>query len=560
MMHPLPLTILLAVDIDIDIGIDIDNLFQSTSIPSSNPFDALSSEGSVNESKQYDSSTHSLKDDIKSQHAELRSGTKQLKGSMVNVSGGGSIGSLTSGGISTGGVTGGTGSGLKETVLAKGENLLHTVQEQLSQGVELAKEKVLPKVGIHSTTSSVGSGSTSLDKDKLVNSANEIVEGVQDSVGEQWQTVKRKGKTQLKKMEQKIENELLDTQQKQKLHQIKREGMKVERRINTWARHLVNIGLAGRWLRPIRAFIQRNNLQLPFVVCMFVLTLWSCLTIIRLITTITSPPVPEFDIHSKENTINWLKYHAGEYKDKAADMSDDLAARAAKFLSRYGYDFDSIKGKAIDWKHIGMMELGLEEPTWSEAIYAWVTGRPITWQDRVTSILNLAKQGINRSDLRSHGLKQTLIDLKNSAVDISEDFIYKLKHLLPSSSQPIMEPSWTDTIRDHLPSGLQGPSVLNRDEGFVQGLKHRLEDGVESIRSHLPGGGQPNTVTSRMGEGIESLRQRAYEATHPSTMQNLQTHAEYVKNRVVHGAQELGHNVQDRFNEGMDNIKWKTGL
>jgi hypothetical protein len=245
-----------------------------------------------------------------------------------------------------------------------------------------------------------------------------------------------------------------------------------------------------------------------------------------LITSVATPTVPEFDIHSKENTANWLRYHAGEYRDRAADMKDSLSGRAASFLANY--EWDALKNRAVDYRDIGLNKLGLREPTWTEWGWAKLTGRPITWQDRVSGVLKLAQDGINRADLQKDGI------------------FNRVKNMLHPHEPTLTERASGvyDSIKSNIPGMHTAPA-----EGVVDGLKHKIQDGIDSIRSHLPG-----------GESIEAARQRAYEATHPSTLDQIKSGATYLKNRVVHGAQEAAHIAQDRANEAADKAKYKAGL
>jgi len=382
---------------------------------------------------------------------------------------------------------------LKEQVV--NSNLYHTVTDSLEKGIEFAKEKA----GIQKSN-------------------EELLADAQEKAAGGWEEVKRKGHKASKKAEQVINEKLdenLTPEQKRTLKSAGRTAKKLEHRAEGFANKFLNMTFNTPQLRPFKHFIQRNHLQLPLMIFASFMTLWMGLTIIRWITYFTIPAKPEFDIHSPENTFAWLKYHAGDYKDKAVDMRDSLSARAATFLAQH--DFDRLKSGAIDYRDIGLRWLGLQEPTWSEWAWAKLLGRPITWQDRVNNVLDLAKDGINRVDLKSGGLFD------------------RVKHMLHP------EPTLYESVRDNIP-GL-------RQEGLVDGMKHKLQDGIDTVRSHLPG-----------GESIESLRQRAYEATHPSTLDQLKSGAEYIKNRVVHGAQEAVHIAQDRANEASDKFKYKTGL
>lgn len=381
---------------------------------------------------------------------------------------------------------------LKEQVVSSG--IVNTVSSQLQPAIDLVKEKA------------------GISKD-VPN--DQVVEDLKDDAAGEWEEVKRKGNRQAKKAKDVVNQKLdenLTKEQKAKLNkglrQAKRGVNQLEGEARSWSNQLINSTLVGPRLRPVKSFIVRNNLQLPVVILGAILTLWLGLTLIRLITSVTTPSVPEFDIHSKENTAAWLRYHAGEYKDRAIDMKDSLAARAAAFLANY--EWDALKGRAIDYRDIGMNKLGLREPTWSEWAWAKLMGRPITWQDRVTNVLSLAKLGLNRADLHKEGIFD------------------RMKHMLHTSHP---EPTLTekasgmasgvyDSIKANIPNipGMSAPVV--EPVGVVDGIKMKLQDGI-------------NTVTSG---------------------------ANYIKNRVVHSAQEAAHIAQDRANEAADKAKYKAGL
>lgn len=394
---------------------------------------------------------------------------------------------------------------LKEQVVGSG--LINTVQANVASLTAAASS------GIETLKAQVGlAGATN----------EEVVSEIQEKAGPEWEEVKRKGNKQMKKaaavVDQKLD-ENLTQDQRAKLNkatrQAKKGAIQLERQAEGWSNTLINSTLRGPALRPVKTFIQRNNLQLPVVVFMSLFSLWLGLNMIRLVTSVATPKVPEFDIHSKEATMDWVKYHAGEYKDRAIDMRTSLSGRAAAFLANH--QFDKMRNSAIDYRDIALNKLGLAEPTWGEWAWAKLTGRPITYQERVESVLNLAKDGLSRADLKTGGL------------------FAGLKHTL------FPEATLGDKIKAQIPG--------MKPVGVVEGLKNSIVDGIDTIRSHLPG-----------GESVEAARQRAYEATHPSTIDQLKNGATYVKNRIVHGAQEAAHIAQDRANEAADKARYKTGL
>jgi hypothetical protein len=392
---------------------------------------------------------------------------------------------------------------LKEQVVNSG--IVNTVTSQLQPAIDLVKEKT----GITGTN-------------------EEVAAEIQDKAEGEWQEVKHKGRKQIAKGKEIVDQELdsrLTKEQRAKLNkglkQAKRGAKEIEGQAKGFSNDLINLTLSNPRLRPVKSFIQRNNLQLPVVIFGSLFTLWFGLTLIRLVTDVATPKVPEFDIHSKTETMNWLKYHAGEYKDRAIDMKDSLSGRAAAFLANY--EFDKLKGRALDYKDIGMNKLGLTEPTWGEWAWAKLTGRPITWQDRVENVLDLTKQGLNRVDLKTGGLFD------------------RVKHML-SPHEPTLGEKASD-MYDSI------KNTIRPEPTMMDNIKNSVVDGVNTIRSHLPG-----------GESIEAARQRAYEAAHPSTLDQLKNGATYLKNRVVHGAQEAAHIAQDRANEAADKARYKTGL
>lgn len=394
---------------------------------------------------------------------------------------------------------------LKEQVVNSG--IVNTVTSQLQPAIDLVKEKA----GIAPSAT-----------------AEEAAAELQEQAAGEWQEVKRKGNKQLQKSKEAVDHELdsrLTKEQRAKLNkglrQAKKGAVQLEGQAKGWSNDLINLTMSNPRVRPIKNFIQRNNLQLPVVIFGSLFTLWFGLTMIRLVTDVTTPKVPVFDIHSKTETMNWLKFHAGEYKDRAIDMKDSLSGRAAAFLANY--EWDKLKGRALDYKDIGMNKLGLQEPTWGEWAWARLTGRPITWQDRVENVLDLTKQGLNRVDLKTGGLFD------------------RVKHML-SPHEPTMAEKASgvyDSIRN----------TIHPEPTMMENVKSTIVDGVNTIRSHLPG-----------GESIEAARQRAYDATHPSTLDQLKNGATYLKNRVVHGAQEAAHIAQDRAQEAADRAHYKTGI
>lgn len=457
-----------------------------SNVEQTNQFDVLASP--IDEGKSSEVRRRGGKDDIKEQAFQAREGIKSKAAD------------------------------LKEQVVASKDNLLGKVQSSLSSGIELAKQKA----------------GYAADKP-----TDEIVEEVQEQAEEGWEAVKRKGKHQAKQAKEVVNqkvDENLTQEQKQKL----KKGLKTAERgakdaqlqAQSWSNNLIGQVFAGPQLRPVKNFIVRNNLQLPVVILGALLSLWAGLTIIRLITSAATPAKPEFDIHSKEATAEWLRYHAGDYKDRAVDMKDSLSARAATYLANHNWQ--KMQGKAIDYKDIGMRRLGLAEPTWGEWAWAKLTGRPVTWEDRVNSVLSLAQNGINRVDLK-HLAGAGLLNKVKSAF------------ATPEPTLADRASAAYDRVKSHLP----GQAVP--EPSYYESLKQNLADGVESIKAKIPG-------TEAAREAAEIAKAKAYAATHPSTLDKIKSGANYVKNRIVHGAEEIGHNVQDRSNEAADKAKLKMGL
>jgi len=129
---------------------------------------------------------------------------------------------------------------------------------------------------------------------------------------------------------------------------------------------------------------------------------------------------------------------------------------------------DGIKGSVRD-------TLGLTEPTMMERFANWITGRDTSLQGRMQAQASNIGSGVG---------------------------------------------GVFDSIRNTIPGMHKTAPVV--PEGIVGSIKHKLVDGVDSIRSHLPGAAE-----------AEAARARAYAATHASTLDNIKTSAEYLKNRVV---------------------------
>ena len=397
--------------------------------------------------------------------------------------------------------------------------LQEQVMSQIGKGIESVKSKVASMTG----DSSIANASNQ----ELLNKASEAAEG-------EWETVKHRGHKAVKQGE-KLLDENLTPQQKAQLQKAAKSVKRAEAKAEGL---FASVMSAAPQLRPARRFIERNNLQLPVMVLGALFSLWISLSLIRIITTAASSPrVPEFDIHSAENSAHWLKWHAGEYKNRAVDLKDSLSSRAASFLANHDQDLDfsKMQAQAVDWRDIGMKRLGLGEPTWTESALAWFTGRPLTWQDRVQSVLDLAKQGLKATATKK-GLKASVESAQQQASDIAagvggvvESIRASMHHKAAESAPPA--------------------------EGIVHNLKHKIEDGVNSVRAHLPG-----SAAAAAAAELEAARQRAYDATPHSTLDNLKSGAEYIKNRVIHGAEEAAHIAHDRANKAMDEAKYKAGL
>jgi len=355
---------------------------------------------------------------------------------------------------------------LKEQIVSN--PTVQSVAQTISSGVEQVKEKVKEKAGMAGKTD------------------EEVVNDVSEQATGQWEAVKRKGNRQLRQAENAIDaklDEKLTPAQRHKLNktakQAKQSAIKMEQQAEKWSDKAVIMMFRsfGPSARPMMRFILRNNLSLPFVAMMALATLWLTVGFIRFL---TPSPKPELDITSKEATMAWLKYHAGEFKDKASDVSDSLSDRAAHFLSNH--DWENLKSSAVNWRDIGMNQLGLREPSYSEWIWARLTGQPITWQERVSHVLGSAKAGI----------------------------------------------------------------AAQAGSSFVNGVKDKLVDGFDTLRSHLPGSGDVKDAASTLTEG--------------STLDRLSSGASYLKNRVVHGAEAAAHRAQEAAQRVADEARYKAGL
>jgi hypothetical protein len=488
-------------------------------VADSNQFDVLA-QNDQSESKSWESSARSAKDDAKQQAYQARAGVKAKAAN------------------------------LKEQVVASSSGLVDSVSSKLNAGLEMAKTKVAGLTGDASIKEA---------------SNEELLDKAEGAATEGWQEVKRRGAKATKQgaelADAKINEKLTPEQRKQAkqaARSVKQAGVRAQRKVSG----LFGQILSAPQLRGVRTFFERNpSLQMPAMVLGAILSIWLSLSLIRLITLATAPSTPEFDIHSPEATMNWLKWHAGDYKDRAIDTKDSLSGRAASFLANH--KLEQLKGNADVWREIGMKKLGLSDPTWSEIALAWITGRPTTWQGRVESVLDLARKGIKVTALKK-GLNAGMDGIKGSVRDTlglnEPTMMERFANWITgrdTSLQGRMQAQASnigsgvggvfDSIRNTIPGMHKAAPVV--PEGIVGSIKHKLVDGVDSIRSHLPGAAE-----------AEAARARAYAATHASTLDNIKTSAEYLKNRVVHGAEEAQHIMEDRAKEAMDKAKYKTGL
>lgn len=472
----------------------------------SNQYAALQSSPIAEEGKIRDSGVRGLKDDVKQQAFEAREGVKAKA------------------------------AGLKEQIV--GSDIYSTVTTQLGKGLEFAKAKAAGLTGDPSIETA--------SNDELLEKADE-----------QWTTVKKevkqRGNKAVKEGAQKLDakiDENLTQKQKAQLNRGVKQAKQAGARAQAGAVGLFDRVLSSPQLRSTRRFIKANRLELPVMILGSILTLWLSLTVIRLVTMAATPRVPEFDIHSKEASMNWLKWHAGEYKDRATDMRDSLSGRAASFLANH--QLDKLQQQAVDWKDIGMKRLGLAEPTWSESLWAYATGHPVTWQGRVESVLELAKKGIQTSAVKaginsmSASLKDTLGIHQPTMWERATNWITGYD----SSLQGRMQAKAADLGANMQAKASEYGGGIN---GAVTDLKDKIIDGVTNVRAHLPGGADAAAQ-------LEAARLRAYQATHPSTLDNIKNTAEYLKNRAIHGSEEAAHMAQDKAKKMMDEAKYKTGL
>jgi hypothetical protein len=243
--------------------------------------------------------------------------------------------------------------------------------------------------------------------------------------------------------------------------------------------------------------------------------------------------------------MNWLKWHAGDYKDRAVDMKDSLSSRAAHFLANH--DLDTMKNQAIDWKDIGMKKLGLAEPTWGEWAWSYLTGRPITWKDRVTSVLSLTKTGLATSLASSKGAIQNSINDAKHTLGIHEP------SMLERATNWITGRDTSLQARARAEAERQAASLSGRMSGTIDSLKDSVSEGLSNVRAHIPG-------TAEAKEAALLAQRKAYEATHQSLGSKVASGAEYVKNRIVHGAEEAAHRAEESAKRAVDEAKLKTGL
>jgi len=463
-----------------------------SSIVDRNDYAVLSGSPTTAESKSWEGQARNLKDDAKEQAHQAKT---QIKS---------------------------TAASLQEQVVAG-----------VNKGVQIAKEKAAQLTG----------------KPALAHASNEeLVSQAEGAAQEGWEEVKRRTNRSVAKGAQQIDDTLdekLTPAQRAKLNKGVRQAKHAGMRAQVKAKGLVGSVLSSPQLRPIRGFIERNNLQLPVMVLGTILTLWLSLSLIRLATTSIAPSAPEFDIHSKEASMNWLKWHAGDYKDRAVDMKDSLSSRAAHFLANH--DLDSMKSQAVDWKDIGMKKLGLAEPTWGEWAWSYLTGRPITWKDRVTSVLSLTKTGLATSLASSKGTIQNTINDAKHSLGIHEP------SMLERATNWITGRDTSLQARARAEAERQAATLSGRMSGTIDSLKDSVNEGLSNVRAHIPG-------TAEAKEAALLAQRKAYEATHQSLGSKVASGAEYVKNRIVHGAEEAAHRAEESAKRAVDEAKLKTGL
>jgi len=496
-----------------------------TSVADSNQFDALATP-TTNEQKSWEATGRGLKDDAKQQAADAK---QQVKG--------------------------------------KAAQLQEQVVSGAKQTVQAAKDKAAQLTG---------------NKKLADASADELLAEGQDAAAEGWEEVKRRGNRAVKEGERALD-EKLTPEQKAKLNKasrdVKQAGAKAQRK----AEGLFASLLSAPQLRPVGRFIEKNNLQLPALVLGALLTLLVSLTLLRALTQATTPAEPEFDIHSLEASKAWAKHHAGNYKNQALDVKESLTARAAHFLANTP-NVDSIRTQAVDWKDIGVRKLGLAEPTWSEWAMHYVTGRPITWQGRVESVLSLAKTGLKSHSARASEKLTGAKALLNDKLGLREPT------LLEKAQSWITGKDASLAARAEAEARLQAASLSGRVGAAADSLKAGLADGVASIKAHIPGSADAKAaaeaaahrstldkVTDNINGGIASLKAhipgtaeakaaaelaqaKLAAATHRSTLDKVASGAEYIKNRIVHGAEEAEHIAHDKANRLMDEAKLKAGL
>jgi hypothetical protein len=226
-------------------------LLLQSSIVDRNDYAVLSGSPTTGESKSWEGQARNLKDDAKEQAHQAKT---QIKS---------------------------TAASLQEQVVAG-----------VNKGVQIAKEKAAQLTG----------------KPALANASNEeLVSQAEGAAQEGWEEVKRRTNRSVAKGAQQIDDTLdekLTPAQRAKLNKGVRQAKHAGMRAQVKAKGLVGSVLSSPQLRPIRGFIERNNLQLPVMVLGTILTLWLSLSLIRLATTSIAPSAPEFDIHSKVKNNN----------------------------------------------------------------------------------------------------------------------------------------------------------------------------------------------------------------------------------------------------------------
>jgi len=163
------------------------------------------------------------------------------------------------------------------------------------------------------------------------------------------------------------------------------------------------------------------------------------------------------------------------------------------------------------------------------------------------SVLDLARSGLSTSLSSTKAAGKEQLNSIKSTLGLQEP------SMLERGINWITGRDSSLQARAKLEAERQAASLSGKVSGTIDSIKDTVSEGIANVRSHIPG-------TAEAREAAELAKQRAYEATHPSTLSKVSSGAEYIKNRIVHGAEEAAHRAEESTKRAMDEAKLKTGL